>query len=246
MKKLTLLLSFLIVSTCILFSQPCTVNDDSLKGTYTGDCKNEKAHGHGIATGIDTYTGDFKNGYPEGEGKYAWKNGNWYEGSFKNGKPNGKGTLHKLSDAKGTDSAIVLTGFWEKGKFVGKYEKPYNINTFTNNVSSVSVLKINGTQSELTITVKSVTGGAISLSGSAGLPKPRLVDIQMIEGRFEQQVSDESTSTINNKYIIRKITFPFYAILSFETQGQAKLPVERIGIELYENCNWGVQVTIDN
>jgi hypothetical protein len=36
-------------------SQTCEVDQQSLKGTYTGDCKKNKAHGKGKAVGTDTY-----------------------------------------------------------------------------------------------------------------------------------------------------------------------------------------------
>ena len=39
------------------------------------------ANGTGTATGTDSYTGQFKNGYPDGKGKYTWKNGE-YKGKF--------------------------------------------------------------------------------------------------------------------------------------------------------------------
>ena len=61
---------------CSLYvhAQNCTVVTEALKGTYEGGCKNEKADGTGTAKGEDSYTGEFKNGYPEGKGKYSWKN----------------------------------------------------------------------------------------------------------------------------------------------------------------------------
>ena len=64
-----------IFITPTVLSQSCDVKVDSLKGQYTGGCKNGEANGNGTATGTDSYTGNFKNGYPDGEGKYTWKNG---------------------------------------------------------------------------------------------------------------------------------------------------------------------------
>src|SRR6185503_19686974 len=87
-------LYFLSLSiTAAALSQSCEVKVDSLKGQYTGGCRKGLANGNGTATGIDSYTGDFKNGYPEGEGKYTWKNGSTYEGSWKHGLFDGKGTM---------------------------------------------------------------------------------------------------------------------------------------------------------
>jgi len=63
-----------ILFPSFLFSQDCSVEKESLKGTYTGDCKNGKANGKGKAVGADTYEGDFKSGLPDGQGTYMWNN----------------------------------------------------------------------------------------------------------------------------------------------------------------------------
>ena len=73
-KHILLYFSYFFIVTPLL-SQPCSVSVDSLKGEYNGDCKKGKAEGKGTAVGIDSYKGNFKNGYPNGEGKYIWKNG---------------------------------------------------------------------------------------------------------------------------------------------------------------------------
>lgn len=243
MKKQILLYFILLFLTTDLLSQSCSVNVDSLKGQYIGDCRKGKAEGKGTAIGIDSYTGNFKNGSPDGYGKYIWKNGSFYEGLWKNGFFEGQGTLQKVNNNK-QDSADVLTGFWKKGKYIGRYEKPYIVHSITNNISDINIRKLNSTTSEITITVKNITGGASSLSNTL-LPKCRLINIEPIEGRFEQLITDETSSSITNKYIFRKVTYPFYAIFSFETIG-AKLQVEKVGVELFENCDWYVQVSIDN
>jgi len=243
MKKRFLLDILLVLITTVAISQSCTVSVDALKDQYTGDCKKGKADGNGTATGTDSYSGHFKNGYPDGEGKYTWKNGNWYSGSWRNGLFDGKGTFSKKKDDN-PDSVLVMTGYWRKGNYIGRNEKPYDVTTLTNNINDVNVRKINSAESTITITVKSITGGAADMSNSS-LPKCRLVDIQLIEGRFDQQLNDETSSTVTNKYILRGVTFPFYATFSFETPG-AKQHVERVNIEIKENSNWFVQVSIDN
>jgi hypothetical protein len=223
------------------FAQPCEVNVDSLKGLYSGDCKKGKAEGRGTATGIDSYTGSFRNGYPEGQGKYTWKNGNWYEGEWKKGLFEGQGTLSRADSSK-SSGIRVLAGFWKKGTYLGAYEKPYVVHVLTNSISDVNIRKQNCTTGEVTFIIKSITGGASSL-GNPNLPKPILVDIQAIQGRYDQEVRDESSSKVFNKYIFRGITYPFYAIFSFQVND--KLTTERVGIEFSENCNWYVQVSID-
>jgi hypothetical protein len=105
--------AFFLVTTAA--SQSCEVKVDSLKGQYSGGCKNGLANGNGTATGTDSYRGNFKNGYPDGEGKYTWKNGSTYEGSWKKGVFDGMGTLKKVSN---TDDTIDMSGFWSEGTYM--------------------------------------------------------------------------------------------------------------------------------
>jgi hypothetical protein len=83
----------LLLFSFAAFSQTCEVDKESLKGTYTGDCKKNKAHGKGKAVGIDTYEGEFKNGVPDGQGTYTWGNKNIFEGKFLKGLREGKGKM---------------------------------------------------------------------------------------------------------------------------------------------------------
>jgi hypothetical protein len=242
-KSLLLFISLYLVS--VILSQPCSIGVDSLKGQYTGGCKNGKADGFGTASGVDFYTGNFKKGYPDGEGKYTWKNGTWYNGNWKAGLFDGNGTFSKIDENK-PDSATLLTGFWQDGKYIGKYQKPYSIVPLTNGISDINARKISGTKAEIIIDVKSITGGGSSLYMPL-LPKPKLVNIEVIEGRFQQQVDNE-TSTVTNKYILRNVTFPFQAIFTFETTGTnpMPLPLEKIKVEISESCSWYIHVNIDN
>lgn len=243
MKKTIQLTIFLIVSINCLVAQTCIVNVDSLKGQYSGDCSKGKADGNGIATGVDSYKGHFKNGLPDGEGKYSWKNGNSYTGSWKNGLYDGEGTLFKAK-IDSPERVTVIKGFWKKGKYLGRYEKLYIVTTITNNINEINIRKINDVSPTIIISVKSVTGGASDVTSST-LPKCRLTDIQFMEGRFEQQLNDETSSPVTNKYSFRQVTFPFYAIFSFQTTG-SKLQTERVGIEILESGNWNVQISVEN
>jgi hypothetical protein len=242
MKQILFYFITIFITTTAL-SQSCDVYVDSLKGQYTGGCKDGEANGNGTAKGTDSYIGNFKNGYPDGEGKYTWKNGSTYEGSWKNGLFDGVGTLNKVDNTTG--KSIVMSGFWKKGNYVEKHDKPYVVHILTNNITDASVRKINTNGSEVTINVKCITGGASNVMNQH-LPKARLVDIQQIEGRFEQQVADESASLISNKYTLRNVTFPFYAIFSFETKNDTKFDSEKVGVELFEDGTWNIQVNIDN
>jgi hypothetical protein len=226
-------------------AQSCTVSVAALQGTYTGECKKDKANGKGTATGTDTYTGDFKNGYPDGIGKYTWKNGDWYEGGWKHGQFEGKGILNKYDSSK-TDTVIIVNGYWKKNEFIGKYEKPYIITAITNNITNVSIRKLDNTKNEISINVKNITAGASDVE-MVSMPKAKLISIQTIMGRFDQQVNNEFVSNVSNSYTLRGVTFPYHAILSFETAGPGKnLHVEKVEVEIMENNNWYIQINIDN
>ena len=244
MKKF-LLIFISAFSAAGVLSQSCIVSIDSLKGQYTGGCRNGKANGFGTAIGVDTYTGNFRNGYPDGQGKYTWKNGTWYNGNWKDGLFDGNGTFSKADEIK-PDSFTLMTGFWEKGKYIGKFQKPYSIVSLTNGISEINARKTTDTKAEITIAVTSTTAGGSSLY-KAVLPKPKLVNIDLVEGRFQQQ-ADNETSSLTNKYTFRIVTFPFYAIFTFETTGTnpLPLPLEKIKVEISEAGNWYIQVKIDN
>jgi hypothetical protein len=227
----------------VLQAQQCAVKADSLKGNYTGDCKNGWADGEGIAIGVDTFSGSFTKGLPNGEGKYTWRNGSWYQGNWKQGKRNGIGTYATLNTGK--DSVALITkGFWKNDKYTGQFEKPYTFELFTNNFSEFNIRKLNSVSSEITINIKSVIGGSSSLT-TVEMPKPRLISITVIEGRFEQRVNDELSSKFFNNYILRQVTFPFNAILAFETNDQKKQAI-RVGVQILESANWYIHAVIEN
>ena len=245
MKKATLLLLLLFFSLTVVFSQTCIVNVDSLKGQYTGGCKHGKADGFGTAVGTDSYTGNFKNGFPDGEGKYAWKSGTWYDGNWKAGLFDGNGTFYKLNETK-PDSASLITGFWKSGKYMGKFQKPVAFTALTSGINDINGRKIRDAKAEITIIVKSTTAGGASLYKNI-LPKPKLVNIELLQGLFQQR-ADNETAALTNTYTFRNVTFPFQAILSFETTGTNPLPsaVEKMKVEISESGSWYIQVNIDN
>ena len=244
MKKFILFVASVFLVAAVS-SQSCIVSVDSLKGQYTGGCKQGKANGFGSAIGADTYTGNFRNGYPDGEGKYIWKNGTWYDGNWKAGSFDGNGTLNKVSQTN-PDSFILITGFWQEGNYKGKYQKPYSVVSLTNGINDVSAKKLKDTRNEITIAVTSTTAGGSSLNNPV-LPKPKLVNIELVEGRFMHKADNESSGT-TNRYTLRNVTFPFNAILTFETTGTNTMPSarEKIKVEIAESSSWYIQVKIDN
>lgn len=236
-----LLLILFLAGSPFLFSQDCRVLTDSLKGTYTGDCKNGLADGQGTATGTDNYTGHFKKGYPEGTGRYNWKNGDWYEGEWKNGRPDGQGTYSRKKN-NGNGQPELLTGYFKNGEYKGKFEKPYEVEMLTNNFTSISIKKMNNLVSEISLIIKNTTAGGSTFKMPM-LPKSQIRNIQLIEGNYTDLVTDTS-SKIANRYMIRNIRFPFRAVFTFE-RDQSTQQLAQARIELNEAGNWMIKVDVE-
>lgn len=66
-------------------------NKESWNGTYSGNWKNDNAHGYGVETWVngDKYEGEWLNGSRHGYGVYTWLDDDIYEGGFKNGLKHG-------------------------------------------------------------------------------------------------------------------------------------------------------------
>lgn len=83
-------------------------------GTFYGDWRDGKAHGHGLCTGpkgMGEYSGAWHMGF-EQSGVYRWSSGNTYEGQWTQGKRHGVGV-----EIKGN---WVYKGEWTQG-FKGRY-----------------------------------------------------------------------------------------------------------------------------
>ncbi len=203
----------------IAFGQSCFVAVDSANGIYTGECRNGKANG---------------------KGKYQWQCGDTYEGSWKNGWFDGFGVLTRKTRP---DSIEVISGFWKKGIYVGKNEKPYIIEVLTNNISELTLSKSNNEVSQINITIKNNSGGASNMD-YAVIPKTILSNIQILGGRYDELLVD-TLSRIASRYTLRQVTFPFTALLTFETRG-SMVPVQLAKIEIFETGNWILKTSLDN
>ncbi|MBI2731548.1 MAG: hypothetical protein HYX40_12495 [Sphingobacteriales bacterium] len=241
MKRLLLLFFFNLAITQFLYSQICVVTVPALKGKYFGDCKKGKAHGYGTAQGIDHYAGDFKKGFPDGKGKYTWKNGDWYDGSWKDGLYDGEGTLNKADTTK-KNGTIVLKGFWKKGKYIGE-TLPYNIQSTSANIAKVKISKQDSIGSQITISVETVQDGAAALGYTT---KSKLISVENLAGQYLQKSEYGSTNRTMNKFGLTGVKFPYKAILSFETQGTLIKHVDTMCFGINEKGNWLIEITITN
>ncbi len=207
----------------------CKVLSDSLKGVYEGGCRNGKADGAGKASGAHAYSGEFKNGLPDGKGKYTWPNGDVYEGGFKKGLKEGYGELHRPS----SHADSLLTGFWKKDVYKGKYEKPYIVHNTTSNISRVEVNKTGDGEKTITVSVMLLAGGG-SLGTRNNQTVVRMSDVQVSKGLFIYK----SNTTISNKDVttFRGVDFPFRAKFFFGSS--------IVEIEFFEPGEWDVMVPI--
>lgn len=207
----------------------CKVLLDSLKGTYTGECKNGKANGQGKAVGINSYDGEFKNGLPEGKGKYTWSNGDYYFGNWKKGLKDGKGELHQFENGKENR----VTGYWKKDGYKGEYENPYVITNVTSDIGRVQVAKMSSNEASITVTVESLVNSS-SPSRSTFQTSTVMTAHQVIRGQY----ISKSNSALTNKEVtvFRGVVFPFRATFNFGNS--------IIEIEFFEKGAWDVMVPI--
>ncbi|MES2004697.1 MAG: hypothetical protein V4450_09255 [Bacteroidota bacterium] len=241
MRKITVLGLLAMILTSAGFSQDCKVLVNALSLNYTGDCKDNKANGHGKAVGQDSYEGEFKAGYPEGTGKYTWKVGDWFEGAWKKGLKEGQGTMHYKRDGN-ADS--VITGFWKKDIYQGRFEKPFKILSQTSRVSSAKVTRNVGyKEHDITIVITNTSGGAATIGSKEATadatsnPKMKLSSIDVQKGNIGSQL-DVDNSARSTKTLLRTVEFPFKAIFRIDS--------ESVEIEFFEEGNYLIEINILN
>ncbi|RYY71619.1 MAG: hypothetical protein EOO13_02440 [Chitinophagaceae bacterium] len=222
MKQIILFSLFSIGSiSCLHAQEACKVSTVSLQGTYTGECKEGKANGRGKAVGTDTYEGEFKNGVPDGNGVLSKADKSVYTGSFKKGLMDGSGKL-KYSLPSGTDT--VINGFWKKDKYVGQYEKAFEIHDRTGKVDKIDIRMAAKGNAKATI---NITGG------NANAAAPGLSSIVVMAGQY---ISENTSSTGNSTFIrVQQIIFPFRARFYFNNG-------EMVDISFYEQADFDVNI----
>jgi hypothetical protein len=240
MKKVTLLGLLFAVSATRIPAQNCKVLLGSVSLSYVGDCKDDKANGKGKATGQDTYEGDFKAGYPDGSGKYTWKQGDWFDGSWKKGIREGQGEMHYKKEGR-PDS--VMTGFWKKDVYVGRFEIPYKVINQSSKISTVKVTRNNGyKEHDITFTIESTSGGTSSTgvrdASFSDIPKMKLTGVDVQKGNFDKQTNFDNLAR-TSKSILKTVEFPFKATFRIDDS-------QAVEIEFFEEGNYLVEVRILN
>ena len=214
------------------YSQNCEVDKESIKGTYTGDCKKNKAHGKGKAVGADTYEGEFKNGIPDGEGTYTWSNKNVFQGKFLKGLREGKGKM--IFKREGAQDSVV-EGFWKKDAYIGKYEKPWMVHGKTGSVRDIEIDYSNDPLARVKIVVTNTTGGAQTSSGFI-MPRHKVDNVQVLKGHYERLTSLEAHLKSTETTLI-EVIFPFRIKLNIGR--------EEVEIEFFEQGSYTVNIAIN-
>lgn len=213
------------------YSQTCEVDKESLKGTYTGDCKKNKAHGKGKAVGTDTYEGEFKNGLPDGHGTYTWSNKNVFEGKYVKGLREGKGTM-TIKKEGAQDS--VVEGYWKKDVYIGKHQNPWEVYSKSGSVRNVDVEYTPDKVSRVKIIITNTTGG---VTGNSQLPQYKVDNVIVLKGNFQRQTGLE-THLKSSETSFLEITFPFRIKLQMSR--------EEVELEMFEPGSYTVTISINN
>jgi hypothetical protein len=222
---------FLFVSFSA-YSQNCEVDNASLKGTYTGDCKKNKAHGKGKAVGTDTYEGDFKNGLPDGDGTYTWSNSNVFTGKYTKGLKEGKGKMTFKMEGR-QDS--VVEGYWKKDIYIGEHEKPWEVHAKTGSIRNIDVDYTADKLNRIKVIITNTTG---SVTGLGGIVTPMKVDnMLLIKGSFQRQTNLE-THLKSTETTFHDVMYPFRIKL--------QISKEEIEIEFFDPGSYTLNISINN
>lgn len=230
--KVLVLFVYFLICAIKSYTQQCAVEKESLRGTYTGDCKKGKAHGKGKAIGKDIYEGEFRYGLPDGQGTYTWSNQNVFTGKFSKGLREGKGKMIFKRDG-GRDS--IVEGYWRKDVYIGKNENPWKVYTQTGSVRDVDVEYFPDVVHRIKFIVTNTTGGVSSIGGQ--LPRFKVDNIVILKGNYERLTSLESHFK-STETSIMEVSFPLRVKL--------QIAREEIEMEFFEAGSYTVTIAINN
>jgi hypothetical protein len=224
MRKTALLLCSIMIYPwfSVAYSQNiCKVLKPGIDSTYSGGCRQGLANGQGVASGIDRYTGEFKKGLPDGTGTYIWKTGEKYEGQWQKGLRDGTGKYTIKYD--GRDS--VVTGIWERDKYIGETSiQPYVIR-YRNGISRVSCIRTG--EMPLRIYFKFTRGGTTSEHSSP-------ISDLILQG------SSGSESSSSSFFGFDDVIFPFEGKIKFTAPSALSSPGSPSAVTLNYELNFAI------
>jgi hypothetical protein len=233
MMKISLLFISLFFTYSYCSSQNCSVEIPSLKGSYTGACKNGKPNGKGKAVGTDSYEGNFVAGVPDGQGIYRWSNGNEFTGWFVKGLKDGIGKLvYKRADQK--DS--VVEGLWKKDIYSGKPLQAYRVIFQSKAIIEVEAEKKEDGFNRITFLISTTSGTARTLEGDE-YPKMKVDDVHVLSGNIGRMYSNDAGGR-KTETVIENVQFP--------VRMKVIIGTEELEIEFMQAGNFNVNVRINN
>jgi hypothetical protein len=240
MKKIALSISIVILSfsmqkTLAQEESSCDVLKTEISEKYQGECKRGRAHGKGIAKGIDEYEGEFKKGLPHGYGTYKWANGDIYKGEFKNGFMHGNGIftwangdtfegkfLFNVKNGIGKltyNNGEILAGNWYKDEYAGEQSADVNAYKISNkrNIKNIRVSKI----------------------PSAG---PNKIEIVFKRGGRTYREMDNLRLIGNSGTVITSSTFTAFESVIFPFEGKVSFNAPNETYVTTFNCEFNIQI----
>jgi hypothetical protein len=122
-------------------------------------------------------------------------------GTFKKGDKDGKGNMY-YENSNGADS--IIAGFWKNDKYVGEYEKPYEVISMSSRVNRVNCSVVDKKGKDITITVHSLFDNTPNNAGYLAISS-----VSVFQGRYYSM----ETQKLTNRNVTRMldVVFPFRA-----------------------------------
>jgi hypothetical protein len=130
----------------------------------------------------------------------------------------------------------VITGFWLKDAFIGKYEKPFKVHNRTLQVTKTEVKFESSLTKEITILVSNTTGNVPSMNGQIN-PKATLNEVALLKGSFLRLINLFDTNR-QTAYKLESVAYPLRAKFRIGTQ--------EVDAEFLEDGKFTLEIVLNN
>lgn len=210
----------------------CNVLMESIKGTYTGECKKGLANGKGESAGVFKYTGSFKNGFPNGKG-ILYGDNFFFDGTFQNGLKEGKGELHYLRAEK---SDSIIKGYWSADIYRGKTYKTYETDAVSK-FDKVDISASNEIGNRITIEI-ATTSAAMEDRLTRPHSSITLTELMSVKLRSLLKLLSTNESPLKSSWTFEITEFPI-TLRGELSNGQ------NFTLELYKAATWTFRIFIN-